>query len=114
MICNFINLLISIIRVYNIGDIINDTDINNKYSIGSMNNTKNILNNIYYLNGTKPSNNSIGTPKTMEEIKSLAFVNELNKNVDAIDLKNINSSLSEYKLCKWKLGESNYPELIYD
>ena len=47
-------------------------------------------------------------------MRQQAFVDELNKNVDAIDLKTIDSSLEGYKLCKWQLGESNYPELIFE
>ena len=40
-----------------------------------------------------------------------AFVDTLNNNIDNIDLSSIDSSLSGYTLCRWKLGSSEYPEL---
>ena len=40
-----------------------------------------------------------------------AFVNTLNSNKNAINLTSIDSSLSGYTLCNWKLGSDNYPAL---
>ncbi len=69
------------------------------------------LTNAYYKSGVNGT--TIGTATAMSEndMKSQTFVDLLNRNKNAIDLSSIDSSLSEYTLCNWKLGSSGYPEL---
>ena len=44
-------------------------------------------------------------------MKNATFVNTLNTNKNSIKLSEIDSRLSDYSLCDWKLGNSGYPEL---
>ena len=69
--------------------------------------------NVYHLNNYVSSNLSITGVilKTNEIIKTTNFVNELNYNKNNINLSSIDSSLSGYALCNWKLGSDNYPTL---
>ena len=44
-------------------------------------------------------------------MKNQTFVTLLNSNKSSITLTDIDSRLSGYTLCNWKLGTSGYPEL---
>ena len=98
-------------NIYNAGNV-------SKYGIGDLgtNNTINIKN-AYYKNdtikkGTNLSNDSeLTTGKSESEMKSQSFVTLLNTNKSSIDLNSVDSDLSGYTLCDWKLGSSGYPEL---
>ena len=71
------------------------------------------INNVYHLNDYATSNISVEgvTTKSLNDMKNNTFVDLLNNNKKTINLGSIDSSLSEYSLCNWKLGESGYPEL---
>ena len=101
--------------------------LNNLYNIGSLNSIKynNVITNnnsnvttnyknVYYLNtlnGTKPDDTINVIGKSESEMKNQTFVTLLNSNKSGIDLSNVDSRLSGYTLCNWKLGNSGYPEL---
>ena len=103
------------------------TTLNNVYNVGSLNSKKDnyiignkypnatvIYKNVYYLNslsGTKPDDTTNVIGKSESEMKNVTFVNTLNTNKSSIDLSSIDSRLSGYTLCDWKLGTSGYPEL---
>ena len=96
-------------NVYNLGEVTGS----NAYELGyRYGNTAIVeITNSYYQenkNGTNISDVD-GTP--LNNMLSQTFVDLLNSNKNVIDLNNIDSILSEYKLCDWKLGESGYPEL---
>ena len=101
-------------NIYNSG-LLNNTNINDNYIIGKKE-TNAIENykNVYYLNsikGTKPEDTTNVIGKSESEMKNVTFVNTLNTNKNSIDLTEIDSRLSGYTLCDWKLGVSGYPEL---
>ena len=48
----------------------------------------------------------------MDYLKSQLFVDELNKNIESINLEEIDTSLKGYTLSKWTLGSDGYPTLI--
>ena len=104
-------------NVVNLGNHLNST---NAVGISYFNdiNTKNYeIQNVYYKNDTikKGTNltddSTITTGKSESEMKNQTFVNTLNTNKNAINLSSIDSALSGYTLCNWKLGTSGYPEL---
>ncbi len=107
---NNINILNN---VYNIG-ILNNV-ISNKFGLGyfDVNTTTNDIKNTYYENSVSASNVTGigGTPMSLNNMKLESFVTQLNTNKNTISLSSIDSSLSEYTLCNWKLGSSGYPEL---
>ena len=99
-------------NVYNIG-ILNSTKTNNVIANNNSNVTTDYKN-IYYLNtlvGTKPNDTTNVIGKSKSEMKNQTFVTLLNSNKSSIDLSSIDSRLSGYALCDWKLGTSLYPEL---
>ena len=49
---------------------------------------------------------------TLEQMKQQTFVDELNKNIESINLEDIDSSLKGYTLSKWALGANGYPTLV--
>ncbi len=85
------------------------------YGFGNLgtNTQFNGITNVYHLSDYATSNLSVEgvTTKSIDDMKSQAFVDLLNSNKNAISLSSIDSSLSEYTLCNWKLGTSGYPEL---
>ena len=99
--------------VYNIGTV--NGIITYKYGLGyfDVTTTTNDIKNTYYENSVSASNVTGigGTPMSLNDMKLESFVTQLNTNKNTIDLSSIDSSLSEYTLCNWKLGNSGYPEL---
>ena len=101
--------------------------LNNVYNVGTLNskNTNNVITNnnsnvttnyknVYYLSsltGTLPDDITNVIGKTADEMKNNTFVTLLNTNKSSITLTDIDSRLSGYTLCDWKLGTSGYPEL---
>ena len=68
------------------------------------------LQDVYYKSGSFSSNGK-GTSMADADMKSQTFVDSLNTNKNGITLSSIDSRLSDYTLCNWKLGTSGYPEL---
>ena len=99
-------------NVYNIGTVSGITT--NKYGIGDFDSyTTNNIQNTYYENSVGGSNlDGVGTSMVINDMKQQAFVEKLNKNVDAINLEAIDASLKGYTLSKWQLGKDSYPTLI--
>ncbi len=89
--------------------------VTGNYGLGNLgtNTQFNGITNVYHLSDYTTSNLSVEgvTTKSIDDMKSQAFVDLLNSNKNAISLSSIDSSLSEYTLCNWKLGNSGYPEL---
>ena len=81
-----------------------------KYTIGLLQNGNFTINNFYHLPEFSSSYGSI--IKTIDEMKSQTFVDELNQNVESINLAEIDESLKDYTLSKWQLGDNGYPTLI--
>ena len=102
-------------NVYSVGNVTSNDNKTN-YAIGNLVNDTYTINNTYYKNdtlknGTNLSNDStltIGKPSS--EMKNQSFVTLLNTNKNSINLTEIDSNLSDYTLCDWKLGISGYPE----
>ena len=110
---NNINILNN---VYNLGKIIGTEP--QKYSFGYFdpNTTTNDIKNVYYLDYDNiPGSNviSYGMSKTIEQMKSQSFVDELNNNIKSINLEEIDPLLKDYTLVNWKLGEDGYPTLDF-
>ena len=102
-------------NLYSLGKI--DGVATNKYNIGYFNpdTTTNDIKNTYYLsdeNILESNIEGIGTSMSINEMKSQSFVDELNNNIKSINLEEIDESLKDYTLSKWKLGENGYPTLI--
>ncbi len=101
-------------NVYNVG-LLNNTNINNNYIIGHKNTDATVnYKNVYYLNslsGTLPEDTTNVIGKSADEMKNQSFVTLLNTNKNSINLTDIDSRLTGYTLCDWKLGTSGYPEL---
>ncbi len=95
---------------YNIGEITSSTEF--KYGIGDIR-TNGAMDGeyIYYLdnveNGTE--HGVVGQKMTAIAMKDDSFVKQLNDNIKNINLTEISSSLSEYKLVNWKKGDNGYP-----
>ena len=101
-------------NAYNVGNLTG----NIRYGFGNISSKANyIIQNAYYKNdiiknGTNLADDStITIGKSESEIKNQTFVNTLNTNKNNINLSSIDSALSGYTLCNWKLGTSGYPEL---
>ncbi len=101
---------ITVNNVYNAGELLGTT----KYGIGNILATSSVsISNSYFDDRVSLASNKdgIGTIKTLNDIKNASFVNLLNENKNSINLTEIDSNLSGYTLCNWKLGTSLYPEL---
>ncbi len=111
---------ITLNNVYNLGSL----EAPNKYGIlNSTTSGKVDVKNAYYLeeeglsasnvstNGSNITINAIA--KSANDMKTKAFVNTLNNNINDIDLGSIDSALSGYKLEKWVLGSNGYPTFSY-
>ncbi len=121
------NTKLHINNAYNLGEIICDKPLSayfKTYSIiGSIEeqNVKYNISNTFYKSGTKPNSiESIGTPMSEEDMKSVKLVNQLNNNLKDIDISDINQELKEkgiinegeeITLSSWYLSSEGYPTL---
>ncbi len=113
---------LTIINSYNSGAVSGGASANAGIAIAKSLSSKLIIYNVYnrgIITGTNANgieyydSDVIYESNYTYDIPSIgqAFVDTLNSNIDKIDLSSIDSSLSGYTLCRWKLGSSEYPEL---
>ncbi len=95
---------ITINNVYNLGTVSGSK----KYGLAVL--TKGSVTAGYYKNDSYTSGGK-GTSMAEADMLADSFVTTLNNNKNTIDLGSVNTSLSDYNLCNWQLGESGYPEL---